>query len=266
MVTAEKPIYSSRLIKASALIADTKTLLAGWEMSLSVAENLARAQRENLFGKASRSRVEDILEIFRQRYFKEPDVGTALVRLVKAGAPDSWLVPLLYFFSAQSDRTLRDIVLRVLMARRHAGFVDIGTEIVKRQLSEWVSEDRTAGAWGESTIERVAQGALATLRDFGILQGAVNKEIAPVYLPIESFALISLWLTKREGSGLNVLHSEEWGLFFLPVEGVERSFLQADQEHLLTYQSLGSVVRLDYPVDTLEEYACVLVERAHQGS
>lgn len=60
------PRYSSRIIKAGALIGDTKTLLSCWDVTVSVAENMDRVQRENVFGKASRSHGEDILAIFRQ--------------------------------------------------------------------------------------------------------------------------------------------------------------------------------------------------------
>ena len=60
--------YSSRIIKAGALIGDTKTLLSHWDVNAPVEENIKQVQRDNVFGKASRSRVEDILAIFRQRY------------------------------------------------------------------------------------------------------------------------------------------------------------------------------------------------------
>ncbi len=40
-------------------------------------DNLERLRRENLLGKASRSRVEDILSIFRQRYLSEESVTEA---------------------------------------------------------------------------------------------------------------------------------------------------------------------------------------------
>ena len=55
---------TSKIIKAGALLADTRTFLAHWDKSLSETENLARFRQDNLFGKASRSRVEDILVIF----------------------------------------------------------------------------------------------------------------------------------------------------------------------------------------------------------
>lgn len=266
MTASPEPIYTSRIIKASALIADTKVLLAAWDPEQSVAENLDRARRQNIFGKASRKRVEDILIIFRQRFFDDPDVGTALVTLAQDGAlaqrsPASagWLDPLLYFYSAQNDRTLRDIVVEVLYPRHLAGYTDLPVEHVVRAIRKWVAEGKTTTPWGDKTILRVAQNSMAALRDFGVLQGTKHKRIAPIYLPTPSFALIALWLQRRERSGHLVLNSDEWKLFFLPVEGVERFFIEAHQEHLLTYQAAGSVVRIEFPAQSLTEYAHVLL-------
>lgn len=271
--TSEKrdPIYTSRIIKASALIPDTKVLLSEWDLDRSVAENLDRARQENIFGKASRQRIDDILTIFRQRYFSDPDVGEMLVTLTQEGAPDSWIDPLLYFFSAQNDRTLRDLVVEALYPRQMAGYSDVPVEYVTRTIRGWVAEGKTTTAWNEKTILRVAQNSLATLRDFGVLEGKAHKRITPFYLPIPTFALIALWLQKRESSGERVLHSDDWKLFFLPVIGVERFFIEAHQEHLLNYQAAGSIIRIDFPAGdstespepTLTEYAHVLLESAH---
>ena len=52
------PRYTTRIIKAGALLGDTKTLLSHWDSAQSTRENLRRFREENLFGKASRSRVE----------------------------------------------------------------------------------------------------------------------------------------------------------------------------------------------------------------
>jgi hypothetical protein len=133
---------------------------------------------------------------------------------------------------------------------------------VIRTIRNWAAEGKTTTKWSDETILRVARNSLAALRDFGVLQGAANKRIAPIYLPTESFALVALWLQQRERSGHLVLQSDDWRLFFLPVEGVERFFIEAHQEHLLTYQAAGSVVRIEFPTDSLKEYTDVLLERA----
>ena len=75
--------YTSKIIKAGALLADTKTLIWHWDVSASVTKNIERIRRENLLGKTSRSRVEDILAVFRQRYLTEESITRALVVLVE---------------------------------------------------------------------------------------------------------------------------------------------------------------------------------------
>lgn len=260
MNATKEPIYTSRIIKASALIADTRILLRDWDLTQSVGENLDRASRQNIFGKASRKRIDDILVIFRQRYFDDPDVGAALVTLVQQGAPSQWIDPLLYFFSAQNDRVLRDVVIEVLYPRHQNGRKELPTDVVIHAIRHWVAQAKTTTDWSDSTIKRVAQGVMATLRDFGVLEGRSHKRLTPIYLPTPSFALIALWLQQRERSGHLVLQSEEWRLFFLPVEGVERFFIEAHQQHLLEYYAAGSVIRIEFPVETLREYAHVLID------
>lgn len=259
-----EPIYTSRIIKASALIADTKVLLSEWDLERSVTDNLERARQLNIFGKASRKRVDDIVTIFRQRYFDDPEVGRTLASLVQAGVNQQWVDPLLYFFAAQNDQTLHDIVVEVIYPRQISGYADMPKEVILRALRTWVAAGKTTTEWGDYTIDRVARGTLATLRDFGILQGAAKKQVAPIYLPDPSFALVAFWLDQRLHSGNLVLNSDDWKLFFLPVAGVERFFIEAHQEHLLSYNAAGSIVRLDFPAQSLPEYAQFLLDKAER--
>jgi hypothetical protein len=254
--------YSSKIIKAGALLSDTKSLLAHWDLRTSVRDNLDRIRRENLFGKASRSRVEDILAIFHQRYLGEESVLRALVTLVKHQLPTADLDRILYFHAARSDRLLHDIVAEVLVPMKARGVVDIDVIALQRTLAGWVEAGLTTRRWGESTITRVAQGLLATLRDFGVLEGAVRKRIVPTYLPIRAFAYVMLYLKQHQPSGVKLIEHPDWRLFFLSREDVERSLFEAHQQRLLEYHAAGSVVRLTFPAETLEDYAYVLTQRA----
>jgi hypothetical protein len=260
--TANK-FYTSRIIKAGALLADTKTMLANWDERLSVAENLARFRRENIFGKASRSRIEDILTIFRQRYLVSASVTKALVTFVHGGFPNEALDRILYFHATQADALLHDTVTQVL-ARFHAmGKTDVTPGNIQAVVTRWVDEGKTSAKWSEETILRVVQGLLSTLRDFGVLQGSVNKRLAPVYLPIEAFAYLAFYLRQRQPSGERLLDDPEWQLFFLARHAVERFFLEAHQRHLLEYRAAGSIIRITFPSNSLEEYAYALTQRAH---
>jgi hypothetical protein len=243
------------------LIGDTKTLLSHWDLGASVDENLSRVRRENVFGKASRSRVEDILGIFRQRYLSEQSVTKALVTLVRGRFPTAALDRLFYFHSARNDRLLHDAVTEILVPMQDRGLVDITVPDFERPLAKWVDEGKTTGHWSEPTITRIAQGLLSALRDFGVLQGAVNKKIAPFYFPIEAFAYVVCYLKQHQPSGAKLIESPDWKLFFLRREGVERFLFEAHQRDLLEYHVAGSVTRLTFPAETLEEYANVLAQR-----
>jgi len=256
----ETPPYSSKIIKAGALLSDTKALFSAWDPKLSVSDNIHRIRHHNLLGKTSRSRAEDILAIFRQRYLTEETVARALAVLVKRQSNGNTLDRILYFHTARADLLLKDVVINFLVPQRAQGRMDIDVREVERILRKWVDEGKTSGAWGDYTVRRVTRGLLSTLRDFGVLLGAVNKRIAPVYLSVQAFSYIAFYLKQHQPSGAKLLDLVDWRLFFLPRDGVERFFLEAHQNGLLEYHVAGSVTRLTFPATTLEEYVNVITQ------
>lgn len=258
MVALDTARYASKIIKASALLSDTKMLLAHWDECADVLTNLDRMRQDNVFGKASRSRVADILAIFRQRYLTDDEVLRVLVVLAKGGMPAEALDRILYFQALRSDALLHDVVVEVIGGLISQGRHDVSTRQVQEWIHRQVVEGKTERPWGEETTERVAQGVMATLRDFGVLQGAVNKRFALAYLPVPAFAFIAYMLHRRERSGDRLLHDPEWRVFFLMPQAVERFFLEAHQDGLLSYHAAGQVIRIEFPASTLEEYARVL--------
>jgi len=80
--------YTSKIIKAGALVQDTQLFLTHWDISVSVQENLELIQQSNLLGKASRSRVADMLVIFRDRYLRDSHVVAALSTITQV--PQHW--------------------------------------------------------------------------------------------------------------------------------------------------------------------------------
>lgn len=252
--------YSSRIIKAGALLSDTKILLSHWDTGRSVSENLGVVRNENLFGKASRSRVEDILAIFRQRYLVEEEVTRALVVLARSRGVTAALDRILYFHAAKADSLLGDLVTEWLAPRLAEGRTAVDTLSVQRALGEWVAQGKTKGRWSEETTGRVAQGLLSTLRDFGVLQGRVNKRIAPPHLPLAAFCYVMFYLKQHQPSGLKLVDHRDWRLFLLNREGVERLLFEAHQHGLLEYHAAGSVTRLTFPASSLSEYAYVLIK------
>jgi len=258
-----KTIYTSKIIKAGALLTDTKTLLANWDEMLSVRENLHRICRENILGKTSRSRIEDVLAIFRQRYLSSEAVALSLVHLVRGSFPREGLDRILYFYATQSDALLHDIVVQVFSQFRAKGKIDVTVHDIQSVITDWICKGKMKTQWSEITILRAAREVLSTLRDFGILQGASHKRLAPVYLPVEAFAYIAFYLHQRQPSGERLLNDPEWQLFFLSHDTVERFFMEAHQHRLLEYHAAGSVIRITFPQASIEEYAYALTQRSY---
>lgn len=257
-------LYTSKIIKAGALLADTKMLLSQWDMSTSVAGNLTHARQANIFGKASRSRVEDILIIFRQRYLTNPTVAAALATLVKGQIAHEALNRILYFHATQADALLHDAVTDLLTGVQANGRSHISSYQMQQWIRSQIAQGKTSSAWSDHTVSRAARTILSALRDFGILQGANHKQLIPGYLPIAAFAYVAFYLQQSQPSGRLLLEHPEWQLFFLPRAGVERYFIEAQLHRLLDYHAAGSVVRVTFPAETLEKYAHVILERAHQ--
>lgn len=255
--TATAP-YAVSIIRAGALLPDTRLLLAHWDLSADVETNLHRITEENRFAKSSRARVAEVLSVFRQRYLADPDVLAGLVSLAQDDAPADLLNPILYFQTARADAMLRDVVLEVLAPIRARGQSEVRPEDVDRWLRQQVAAGKTRGAWQPSTTHRLACGILSALRDFGLLQGKATKRLAPVYLPPAAFAFIAFQLSRTQRSGEKLLHDPAWQLFFLAQPAVEHLFFEAHQERLLEYHAAGRVIRVEFSAATLQEYAHAL--------
>lgn len=262
MKNANERTYTSKIVQVGAQLADTRTFLIHWDEAKTVTENLKQFQSQNIFGKASRIRVSRVLQVFRERYLNEESVIASLVTLAKGGISSEILDPILYFFTAQSDYLLHDIVTEFLVEAKKTGASEINSDDVLEIIKRWSDEGKTSKQWAVGTMERMAVGLLATLRDFRVLRGVVNKELAPVYLPIESFAYIACYLKQTQPSGQRLIHDPEWRLFFLSPQAVEHFFIEAQQRKLLEYHAAGPVIRISFPVDTLEEYANVILRTA----
>lgn len=245
------------------MLPDTRTFFAYWDFGLSPRENLERFRSANLLSKRSRTRASDVLAVLRQRYLARQGVAEALAVMVQENASTSVTDRLFYYYSALSDRLLHDVVTELLLPLRWRGLELVSVAEVESRIRQWVDEVKTVRPWGRETIARAAQGVMVALRDFGVLSGQVKKSLAPTYLPIEAFAFISLDLKSGGLSGERLVNSFEWQLFFLQPSGVEALFVEAHQQHLLEYYAAGSVMRIDFPADSLREYAYALTERAH---
>ena len=265
-IKSQKRSYSSRVLKAGALLDETKTLLSVWDEFASTVNNIARFQQENILGKASRSRANDILMAFRQRYLVDERVKRSLILLVKGRCPTESINCILYFHTAMSDLLIHDFAADFVSGKFRKGMQSISVDETTEWIKKNISAGKTVSPWSDNTIERAARGLMSALRDFGMLKGLKNKQTSAIYVPVGAFCYIAFYLHLLGLSGKSLLESPEWRLFLLEAQDVERLFIDAHQMHLLEYRAAGSVIRIDFPDETLEEYSRVILEREHRDA
>jgi hypothetical protein len=174
---------------------------------------------------------------------------------------DESLNRILYFQAVRADALLHDAVVDFFAPRAGRGARDVHVNDLVGWIREQVAEGRTERPWSDAVISRVAQGIMSSLRDFGVLQGAAHKRLAFAYIPTDAFAFIAFQLSLAQPSGDRLLNDPEWRLFFLDPMMVERFFLEAHQQRLLSYHAAGRVIRIEFPATTIEEYAYALTQR-----
>ena len=255
--------YNSRLQKGGALLEDMRLLVRTWQHSNGNGQQDI-VVAENVLDKPTRARAADTLRYaFLPRFVNgRPPQAWQIVRALEdRNLPVEVLRPVYYWITVQSERLLYDFVCTELRYRSQRQEQGIQTDDVCRWIAAQLAP--CGKVWSPTVTTKVAQGMLATLRDFGILEGTVKKRIAPVYLPVESFAYLAFALHQAGASGPHLLQHGDWCLFLCSPPVVEHMFLEADRNGLLHFQAAGKIVRIDFPAHSFEEMADVVAARAH---
>jgi len=255
--------YNSRLIKGGALLEDMRLLVRHWEDSNSDYHGDVTLVND-LLSSCSSSRARDIFfQVFLPRFVNgSPRRALKIVReLEDRNVSIEILRPVYYWITARNERLLYDFVCDELLLRNQRQEQTVTTDSVVA----WLKSRLTVcgKTWSEAVTIRVAQGILATLRDFGILEGAAKKRVAPVYIPIESFAYIAFAIWKEGTTGSSLVNHNDWALFLFSPSVVERISLEADRHGLLRYQAAGGIVRIDFPFYNFEEMADAIATRTY---
>src|SRR5882724_7506148 len=77
---------SMRLLRKGMLITETYRIMAGWDSTSSIRDNLQRVRQSNTIGAANSAWLHEVTLTFSSR-FRSPDIIEPLVLLAKAGLP-----------------------------------------------------------------------------------------------------------------------------------------------------------------------------------
>lgn len=240
--------FTTRIIKGGALLAETRRLIDVWDDVEPVDENLEQIRARNMLGLPSRKRTEDTLRILRQRFVDPNAQILPVLRLISrdtAAFRDAC-----YFEATRNDGLLAFAAEHVLFDWWESGRSSITTEQLERALLD-TTPDPDLKTWGDATRRRVMHGLLSAFRDFGILEGKQNKQLAPPHLTFLGFVYTAGRL--RQLGAVDLPGSDVWRRWLLDDRRVRALFLEADRVGLLRYAEAGTVSRIDWHSDDFRE-------------
>ncbi len=261
MTTAQRSnVVSSFTIIKGAMIPETYEVLVQWDFEQDKKANLDRLRDENYIGATSSTWLRDVAKVLNRRL--EPDGrDRPLAVLAKGGCPmDEWR-PILLWHMTRDEFLLRDFLIHWL----YPAYADGAFRVHNEELHEYLRTVGSRGgetehAWTDSTLQRVAAGLLKISADFGLLAGTAVKEFTSYHLPDPSLIyLMHAVLSQEDHSPRRAIDSEEWRMFLMGTQDVERELLRLHQFQKLDYQVAGSLAQLTLPCDNPLAYAQEMV-------
>lgn len=177
--------YLPRLASKTSLLEETRQFLQTYAQLGSI-----EATRQALVNgglpqrsRATRATILEIVQIRLVRWNPPAWVLDDLVAFAQEGH-QSELQAALLLHTAQQDALLYDIVQQVVVPHWLEGDRELIRADVQRFLDAAQSTHPEITGWSHSTREKLSRNALTTLRDFGLLQGMVPKQIVEPIVPL----------------------------------------------------------------------------------
>ncbi len=245
-------VYTSNLQKGGALLGVSALLVSSWDDLRSSEENLAALVE---IGAASAVRRTDLSHrILRPRFIEPgPQVVSALKVLL-----DSDLRAFrdaCYFEACRAEPLLADFAEGPLFEWYQAGRSTVTVE----DAVAWVGQIACRGLapdWSDAVQTRVGRALLATLRDFGILEGTTGgtrKQIGHPYPSIAGFAYTCWRLHELGVTAASIERSTVWRRWLLATADVAALLTDLAHHGVIMLNRAGSVTRIEWQAATLAE-------------
>lgn len=247
--------YTATLSGKSTLLDETLTILRELDRGRSIAEVKALVMEADLLGKLTQSTRKSVWDHLRTRYLSDEGRAAILARMATHARDRQTAHLVLYYEMCRSLSVLRDAVIGCVYPRYAAGFNGVGKADLQHFFDESTENHPELTSWSPQTRDKVVSNILTILRDCGLLTGAQTKLFTRLFVPLPVFAYVLYSLA--EGSictAQAVLAHEDWQLFLLDTDDVERLLIEASAAGYCTFKHQGDVYSLDLSYPTLESF------------
>jgi hypothetical protein len=254
-VAGRSDVVSSFTIVKGALIEQTFNALAAWNIGANKKANLDRIKADNTIRATSETWLRDVAKVLNRR-FDPSGRDRALVTLAKGHTPIQVFKPILLWHMTRDEFLLRDFLVNLLFPLYERGVHRVDTA----EVETFIAGARRRGGqtehdWSPKTTARVAVGLMRIATDFDLLHGPVRRELVAYHLPEEAFLYLVHAIHEVERNPRRTIESEEWRMYYLTAQDVERELFRLHQFRRIEFQVAGSLAQLSLPCSSAAEYA-----------
>ncbi len=256
--------YTSRAIKATALLEETRALLRAWHPGETSDALRKRARDEDILGKATRARAVDVVEhaFVRRLMVDGGEPATSLRQLLVRRGNGPWFAQLCLLFAARADVVLREAITVFVRSAAERGLEHVTSAAFGEFLQDQEERGRMRSPWSSSVHIRVARHVLHQLTDLGVLGD--SRRGAREILGYRAGPLAVAWLAcelHRLGfSDSAIVSHPDWSIWQMRPADVRASLDRSSDLGLWIIQSAGSVVRITWTCKEWREVLAVLEE------
>jgi hypothetical protein len=253
-VVSRADVVSSYTIIKGAMVEETYTVFQEWDFELSREDNLRRMRETNSIGASSENWLRDVSKVLHRR-FEPGGRDRPLVELARAHCRlDVWK-PLLLWHMTRDEFLLRDFLVRWLFVQHREGTLRIRTGDLHDYLRGLHEEGHVKKAWTETTLRRVASSLLNIATDLDLLRGTQAREFTTYHLPEPAFLYVLHAMSDHQPNAREVVHSDDWKMYLMEPDDVEREIFRLHQFRTLHYEVAGSIAQLSLPYPSAADYA-----------
>lgn len=251
------PRYTSAVCKGSGLLEDMKSLLRAWEPGETAAALRDRAQRQGILGKATAKRADDVVcKVFAPRFLGDGGQPASLLkRLLDRRNGGTVFSDICLLYAARQDPLLRDAIVEVYWRALSQGRLALSTADVTVFLAHARADGRIPEPWSKTVQERVAQGVVRILTDFGLLgPPRRGRRETRSFRPSDgAIVYLAHDLHFAGSTDAGVVSHRDWALFGLHESEVVAAMDRLASDGWWVVQAAGSVIRITWKHQNMRE-------------
>lgn len=254
--------YYSTIAGKGVLLPESKVILRTLSSGKNIDQIRHSVIEKDLLDRRTReSRSKVWKEVYR-RYIsgRSPEHVSTLAKMVSHCANSTAVDLILFYEFCQADTLLYDLTA----CCTYELYQSARTSIDQVDVNEWLtSQERIhpeIATWSPITRNRLLGGYLATIRDFGLVQGIKQKEFHKLYVPREAFIYALYHQKDRAIEGKEAIQSSDWRLFLLSEQEVTFMLEDAARGGFVTFRHAGDIYDLQYSYKNLREVVDAVID------